>query len=78
MRNQLKRRLRELARLELVPLPISVDVVMRIRPDAYEATFAALARDIAQILEQLERWRVPSHESSVRSEPGMDMLREKS
>jgi ribonuclease P protein component len=69
MRNQLKRRLRELARLQLVPLMIRMDVVMRIRPDAYEATFAALASDIARILEQLEQWGVPPQESSLSSEP---------
>jgi ribonuclease P protein component len=68
MRNQLKRRLRELARVQLVPLPISMDVVMRIRPDAYEATFAALTKDIGQVLEQLERWCVVIQESPVLEE----------
>jgi ribonuclease P protein component len=72
MRNQLKRRLRELARVRLVPLMIRVDVVMRIRPDAYEATFSALAKDIARVLEQLEQWGVPSQESSVSSEPRIE------
>lgn len=75
MRNQLKRRLRELARLELVPLKIPVDVVMRIRPDAYDATFTALAKDIAIVLEQLERWRVPLRDSSIGTEPSMDTPR---
>jgi ribonuclease P protein component len=64
MRNQLKRRLRELARVQLIPLSISMDLVMRIRPDAYEATFSALAKDVGQVLEQLERWRVAALEDS--------------
>ncbi|MEO5816631.1 MAG: ribonuclease P protein component [Gemmatimonadaceae bacterium] len=65
LRNQLKRRLRELARIQLVPMKISMDIVMRIRPDAYEATFAALTKDVEHVLEQLERWRVATEESSV-------------
>ena len=71
-RNQLKRRLRELARMQLVPLPMPVDIVMRIRPDAYEATFGALSTDVGQILEQLERWRVVTQEISSSSQQNMD------
>jgi len=78
MRNQLKRRLRELARLRLVPMELSVDVVMKIRPDAYDATFAALAKDVEQVSEQLERWRVLTQESSPNDEPSMDRLHETS
>jgi ribonuclease P protein component len=63
LRNQLKRRLRELARIQLVPLTVSMDVVLRIKPDAYEASFAALTKDIEQVLEQLERWRVATSEA---------------
>jgi ribonuclease P protein component len=55
-RNRLKRRLRELARLRLLPAALPADVVVRIRPDAYEATFEALATDITRALEQLTRW----------------------
>jgi ribonuclease P protein component len=57
-RNQLKRRLRELARIRLVPLELSVDLVLRIRPEAYKASFEALSTDIAQALEQLNAWPV--------------------
>jgi len=78
LRNQLKRRLRELARVELIPLVIPVDIVMRIRPDAYDATFAALSKDIAQVVEQLERWRVPMREDVRIDEPRIDGLHETS
>lgn len=55
-RNRVKRRLRELARLELLPAGLIVDVVLKIRPEAYEATYINLAADIAQTLLQLQRW----------------------
>ena len=55
-RNRLKRRLRELARLRLLPAALPADVVVRIRPDAYEATFEALAADVTRALDQLTRW----------------------
>jgi ribonuclease P protein component len=57
-RNQLKRRLRELARIHLIPLEFSVDLVLRIFPEAYDASFEALSKDIARALEQLNEWRV--------------------
>jgi ribonuclease P protein component len=59
-RNQLKRRLRELARLEMLPTEVIGDVVIRIRPDAYEASFDVLAIDIRRAIDQLRRWRVSS------------------
>jgi ribonuclease P protein component len=74
-RNRLKRRLRELARLQLLPSDIAVDVVVRIRPDAYEASFERLAGDVARVLSQLTRWRdtagglAPSLDGPPRAEP---------
>jgi ribonuclease P protein component len=68
LRNQLKRRLRELARMQLVPLIMSVDVVMKIRPDAYKATFEELAKNIGQIFEQLDQWRIAAQDSSGSTE----------
>ena len=57
-RNQLKRRLRELARLRLLPaladLP-PADVVVRVWPSAYGAGFDALAADVVRALGQLRR-----------------------
>ena len=55
-RNRLKRRLRELSRIRLLPADLHADVVVRIRPDAYGATFEALAAQIDSILVQLRRW----------------------
>jgi len=55
-RNQVKRRLRELARLRLLPSGLPFDVVVRIRPEAYEAAFDQLSADIDRTLVQLARW----------------------
>src|SRR3982751_6205397 len=55
-RNRLKRRLRELARLRLLPTDLPVDVVLRVRPEAYSATFEALTADVDRALVQLTRW----------------------
>lgn len=55
-RNLVKRRLRELVRLELLPTGLLVDVVLRIRPEAYGASYENLASDIAQALVQLRCW----------------------
>jgi ribonuclease P protein component len=55
-RNRLKRRLRELSRVHLLPADFSADVVLRIRPEAYGATFDELAADIARAFLQLTRW----------------------
>jgi ribonuclease P protein component len=55
-RNRLKRRLRELSRIRLLPANLPVDVVLRVRPEAYGATFDALATDIARALERLTHW----------------------
>jgi ribonuclease P protein component len=69
-RNQLKRRLRELSRIRLIPSDVAADVVIRIRPDAYRAAFADLGLDIDRALVQLVRWRatVPDVTMSARGE----------
>lgn len=56
-RNRLKRRLRELARVHLLPSGVRADVVIRVRPDAYAATFEMLGADVQRALTQLMRWR---------------------
>ena len=55
-RNRLKRRLRELARTCLLPSDLPADVVVRVRPEAYTATFEALTADIIRGLVQLADW----------------------
>ena len=62
-RNRLKRRLRELVRTRMLPSGVTVDVVIRIRPDAYRASFADLGRDVDKAVAQLARWR-PTSESA--------------
>jgi ribonuclease P protein component len=56
-RNRLKRRLRELARLRLLPTGLSADVVIRVRPEAYLASFDDLMGDVTRLLAQLGRWQ---------------------
>jgi ribonuclease P protein component len=52
-RNRLRRRLRELARIRLMPRNVSLDVVIRSLPSAYDVTFAVLTEEIDQIDRQL-------------------------
>ena len=52
-RNRLKRRLREIARLKLLPGLPPVDLVIRARREAYHARFEALARQLARAGERL-------------------------
>ena len=52
-RNRLKRRLREIARRELLPILPLVDVVIRARREAYGSSYATLARELAGASERL-------------------------
>ena len=45
-RNQLKRRLREIVRQNILQRIPSVDMIVRTRPEAYSATFASLEREL--------------------------------
>ena len=53
-RNRVKRRLRELLRTALLPQLATradaVDLVVRASPEAYSATFTALAGDVTRIV----------------------------
>ncbi|HXG72737.1 MAG TPA: ribonuclease P protein component [Gemmatimonadaceae bacterium] len=51
-RNRLKRRLRELARTQLLPALGQLDLLIRAKPGAYRSTFAELTSDI----ESIARW----------------------
>ena len=62
-RNRLKRRLRELARLRLLPALAdapSADLVVRVAPQAYAASFEALAADVERAVRQLGRGPLPA------------------
>lgn len=56
-RNRLKRRLRELARLQVLPTQLTADIVIRIRPEAYSASFDQLAADVLQATQRLCQWQ---------------------
>ncbi len=67
-RNRVKRRLRELARLRLLPaLAVRegagrppTDVVIRAAPAAYGASFDQLGADLERVIRQLERAELPA------------------
>jgi ribonuclease P protein component len=54
-RNQLKRRLREIVRQNILQRIPSVDMIVRTRPEAYSATFASLQRELLSGEAQIER-----------------------
>lgn len=54
-RNRLKRRLRELIRVELLPDIASMDMVVRARDEAYGASFADLRAQVLYAGKQLSR-----------------------
>ena len=64
-RNRLKRRLRELVRLRLLPGAPAADVVIRARREAYDASFEALARDVGKAAEQLRRLAAGTRDSGL-------------
>jgi ribonuclease P protein component len=57
LRNRLKRRLREVARRELLPRLAgaghALDVMIRARPEAYEAGYEALRSELVRVVEEL-------------------------
>ncbi len=52
-RNRLKRRLREVARTKLLPCLAPQDVVVRTRPETYEATLDQLVVELSRVLDRL-------------------------
>ena len=48
-RNRVKRRLRELVRITLLPGLEGIDVLIRVKPEAYDSSFAQLAGDVTAI-----------------------------
>ena len=56
VRNRLKRWTREIYRRQRVPLGIdarSLDIVVNVKPNAAETTFADYSRDLARVLERV-------------------------
>lgn len=58
-RNRLKRRLKELVRLEWLPILPPMDVVLRVIPPAYERDFDALRGEMRQAGQRLARLPLP-------------------
>ena len=59
-RNRLKRRLRELVRLTVLPSLAPQDVVIRTLPTAYAQPWIALRRDVAQLALRLTQKTEPA------------------
>ncbi len=59
-RNRLKRRLRELVRMELLPALRPIDVVLRVAPVAYTRDFAALQVEVRHAARLLATLVVPT------------------
>jgi ribonuclease P protein component len=45
-RNRLKRRLREIVRIDVLPVLAPIDLVIRARPEAYEASMMMLRSEV--------------------------------
>lgn len=58
-RNQLKRRLRELVRTRLLGALPAVDLVIRTLPEAYDASFATLERQVYKLGERVRTMSRP-------------------
>jgi ribonuclease P protein component len=59
-RNRLKRRLRELVRLEVLATLVPMDVVFRVSPVAYTRDFNALRAEVQHAALQLARVALPT------------------
>lgn len=68
-RNRLKRRLRELVRLELLPTLRPMDVVLRVTPVAYTRDFELLRGELLQAAKQLATVTLPTAVAVPRREP---------
>jgi ribonuclease P protein component len=54
-RNRLRRRLSEIVRLALLPHLVAADVLIRVRREAYDASFAELEDDVRVIRRRLSK-----------------------
>ena len=69
-RNRLKRRLRELSRTRLLPQLPPVDLVIRTLPEAYDASFDELAREIGKVGERLSTMQLPRRDTTTDERKG--------
>lgn len=54
-RNQLRRRLRELIRVKLIPVLTRIDIVLRAQASAYEAPYTLLADEVDTLRSRMEK-----------------------
>ena len=54
-RNRLKRRLREVVRVEFLPQSVALDLVVRASPSAYDLAFGAIRDEVASALQRAAR-----------------------
>jgi ribonuclease P protein component len=52
-RNLLRRRLRELVRMKMIPVIGGMDIVLRSLPSGYDATFVQLSAEVDRIVTKL-------------------------
>ena len=55
-RNRIKRQVRELARLQMLPTLLPINVIIRIHPEAYRASYDLLAIDFRHVMKSLIHW----------------------
>lgn len=60
-------------RLWILPTDVAADIVVRVRSDAYDATFEALGADVTRTRAELLRWRTtvtePIERAGERGDP---------
>lgn len=44
--------------MRVLPADLPVDLIIRVRPEAYDASFDELAHDVDRAIEQLTRWSI--------------------
>jgi len=54
-RNQLRRRLRELVRLKILPAMKANDIIVRVFPSAYDSSFNQLSNEIDEVVGMLQQ-----------------------
>ena len=59
-RNQLKRRLRELVRAQLLPRSVAIDLVVWAQPPAYTLSFLELSTALQQLVRRIEQDTTPA------------------
>lgn len=60
-RNTLKRRLREIARVDMLPALPPSDLVIRARREAYDASFDALRTELARVVTRASELLLEAH-----------------